>query len=100
MASAILAYADSFALVASKYIPPTGALSEQYSKTDGTPLSAADLTWSYAAVLTMFDARARTAAESWGASSLTLPSTCSGGETSTVTFRVTVYTVWGGSTSF
>ncbi|KIM30103.1 carbohydrate-binding module family 20 protein [Serendipita vermifera MAFF 305830] len=109
MKTAILNWADAFALVAAKYTPSTGALSEQYSKSDGTPLSASDLTWSYAAVLTMFDARDGVTAESWGAASLTLPSTCSTGSsgggggdtgggtgsTSTVTFKVTATTVWG-----
>jgi glucoamylase len=80
-------------------------LAEQYNRADGTPLSAADLTWSYAAVLTMFDARARTTTESWGAADLTLPSTCptgggGTGGTSTVTFRVTATTVWGGTAFF
>lgn len=100
MTTAILAHADSFALVAAKYTPSSGALAEQYSRADGTPLSASDLTWSYAAVLTMFDARTRTTAESWGAAGLTLPSTCptgggGTGDTSTVIFRVTATTVWG-----
>jgi glucoamylase len=101
MTTAILAHADSFALVAANYTPTSGALSEQYTSTNGTPTSASDLTWSYASVLTMFDARTRTTVESWGASNLTLPSTCSGGGTSsTVIFKVTATTVWGGTVFF
>lgn len=104
MTSAILTYADQFALIAAEYTPSTGSLSEQYLKTTGAQTSAADLTWSYASVLTMCDARNRTTAETWGAGSLTLPSTCSSssggsGSTSTVTFKVTATTVWGGELS-
>jgi glucoamylase len=101
MTTAILAHADSFTLVAANYTPACGALSEQYTSTNGTPTSASDLTWSYASVLTMFDARTRNTVESWGASNLTLPSTCSGGGTgSTVIFKVTAMTVWGGTVFF
>ncbi|PVF99535.1 putative glucan 1,4-alpha-glucosidase [Serendipita vermifera] len=99
--SSILTYADQFALVAAQYTPSTGALAEQYIKSSGVPTSASDLTWSYAAALTMFDARNRTTVKSWGAAGLTLPNTCSGGggggggDTATVTFKVTATTVWG-----
>lgn len=96
MTSAILTYADGFALMGAMYTPNSGSLSEQYLKTNGTQTSAADLTWSYASVLTMFDARSRTTADSWGAGGLNLSSMCSGGGTSTVTFKVTATTVNGG----
>lgn len=40
-----------------KYTPPNGALAEQFSRYDGSPLSAQDLTWSYTSFLTAVQAR-------------------------------------------
>lgn len=54
----VTTYADSFVAQAQKYIPADGALAEQYSGNDGTPLSARDLTWSYAAFVSMAERRA------------------------------------------
>ena len=42
----IKAYADGYMQVFEEYTPVGGALAEQYSKEDGTPLSAVNLTWS------------------------------------------------------
>lgn len=53
-----------------KYTPSSGALAEQYNRADGTPLSAVDLTWSYAAFLTAYNARANVQPASWGAASV------------------------------
>jgi hypothetical protein len=55
-----------------KYTPSSGALAEQYNRADGTPLSAVDLTWSYAAFLTAYNARANVIPASWGAASVSL----------------------------
>jgi len=55
-----------------KYTPSSGALAEQYNRADGTPLSAVDLTWSYAAFLTAYNARANVLPASWGAASVSL----------------------------
>lgn len=52
------------------YTPSSGALAEQYSRSDGTPLSAVDLTWSYAAFLTANAARNAVMPASWGAASV------------------------------
>jgi glucoamylase len=91
-------------LIAAKYTPSDGSLSEQYIRSSGVPTSAADLTWSYASVLTAFDARDGLAAESWGVGNVTLPTTCSTGSDSgggggsgsaTVVFKVTAYTNYG-----
>lgn len=77
--SAIQTYADGYMSLAQKYTPSNGSLSEQFSKTDGTPLSAVDLTWSYAAFLTAYARRNETVPASWGAASANqLPSSCSG----------------------
>jgi glucoamylase len=102
LTTGVKTFADGFVAKVAQYTPSDGSLSEQYSKTDGTPLSATDLTWSYAATLTAFDARAGVVPASWGASGLT--STCGintgggGGSSSgtvAVTFNVDATTVFG-----
>ncbi|KII86105.1 glycoside hydrolase family 15 protein [Plicaturopsis crispa FD-325 SS-3] len=70
LTSAIKTYADGFVAVAAKYTPATGGLSEQFSRSNGAPLSAVDLTWSYASALTAFAAKAGTVPASWGAKGL------------------------------
>lgn len=77
----------------------------RYSKTDGSQLSAVDLTWSYASALTAFDARAGVVPASWGAQGLT--STCGistggggGAGTVAVTFNVDAITVFGGTSGY
>jgi glucoamylase len=81
-----------------KYTPSNGALAEQYSKNDGHPLSAVDLTWSYASALTAFDARKGTIPASWGAMGLKVPSVCNvnTGPVVSITFNVQATTVFGG----
>jgi glucoamylase len=93
--AAIEIYADSFVAVVARYTPSGGGLSEQFNKNDGSPLSAVDLSWNYAAVLTVFDARQGIVPASWGAKDLT---TCSGGSgrTVAVTFNVQATTTFGG----
>jgi glucoamylase len=99
--SAVQTFADGFVAVVAKYTPSGGGLSEQYDKSSGTPTSAIDLTWSYAAAVTAFEARAGKTFASWGAKGLTLPSSCSssggggGGGTVAVTFKVYATTVYG-----
>ncbi|KAL1593749.1 hypothetical protein SLS60_010481 [Paraconiothyrium brasiliense] len=79
---AVLAYADGFVETALEYAPENGALAEQYSREDGTPLSARDLTWSYASFVTMRGARLAATSDyaqvpSWGApTSPQIPDTC------------------------
>lgn len=68
----VLNYADSFVQVGLKYVPSSGALSEQFSRENGTQVSARDLTWSYASFVTMRSARLSATSEypqvpSWGA---------------------------------
>ncbi|OBT51430.1 hypothetical protein VE04_08518 [Pseudogymnoascus sp. 24MN13] len=80
--NAVKTYADGFVTNAATYTPSAGNLSEQYSRSTGAPLSAADLTWSYAALLTVAARRAGVVPASWGESGgNSVPSTCS---TSTV----------------
>ena len=101
LTSAISTFADGFVEVVATYTPSNGSLSEQYSKSDGSELSAYDLTWSFAAALTAFEARAGNTYGSWGAANLT--TSCSGGSsgsTVAVTFTVVYDTVWGGEWIF
>jgi glucoamylase len=100
--------ADDFVLINKQYTPSSGALSEQYTKSGGSPTSAADLTWSYASALSAFNRRAGEVPGTWNATGLT----CSGSTTTTtatgttttstgtgstvaVTFKVYATTVWG-----
>ncbi|EFW21461.1 glucoamylase [Coccidioides posadasii str. Silveira] len=70
-------YADGYLNVARKYTPCSGALAEQFSRNDGTPLSASDLTWSYAALLTAKERRESVVPGSWGQKSAhDIPPTC------------------------
>lgn len=98
LVSAIQNYADGFVAVVAKYTPTGGGLNEQYSRDNGSPLSAVDLTWNYAALLTASDARQGTMPASWGASGLAVPTTCHGasGTSVAVTFNVNANTIYGG----
>ncbi|KAK0464222.1 glucoamylase [Desarmillaria tabescens] len=99
--AAVQTFADGFLAINAKYTPSGGGLAEQYSRNTGSPLSPADLTWSYAATLTALGARAGVVPASWGASGLTVPSSCStssgggGGSTVSITFNELATTVWG-----
>lgn len=83
--STATAYADSFVAVAQQYTPANGSLSEQFNKTlPGNPLSAFDLTWSFASFVTMAQRRGGQYPRSWTAgASTSLPSTCAGASSST-----------------
>lgn len=75
---AVTAYADGYVNVVATYAAPNGSLSEQFERSNGSPLSAYDLTWSYAAFLSAAARRAGTVPPSWiGASGNVVPGTCS-----------------------
>ncbi|KAH0831981.1 glycoside hydrolase family 15 protein [Lanmaoa asiatica] len=97
LTSAIRTFADGFVAVGAQYTPSGGALSEQFSRGDGTPLSAINLTWSYASALTVFAARAGQTSASWGAQGLTVSSSCltNNAPTVSVQFNVNASTVLG-----
>lgn len=99
LTSAIRTFADGFIAIHAKYTPSGGALAEQFTKSNGAPTSAVDLTWSYAAALTGFAARSATNVASWGAAGLTVPAVCNSnsGPTVSVTFNVDATTVLGGT---
>ena len=76
--SAVTTYADSFTSNVETYTPNNGSLSEEYGRSSGLPLSAYDLTWSYASLLTANQARNADMPASWGASGASLPNACAG----------------------
>ncbi|KAJ5939399.1 Glycoside hydrolase family 13 [Penicillium verhagenii] len=79
LTGAVQTYADGFFSIVQEYTPSNGSLAEQFTRDNGTPTSAGDLTWSYAAFLTAEDRRAGTVPSSWGASSANqVPSQCQG----------------------
>ncbi|KAM7222785.1 family 15 glycosyl hydrolase [Rhypophila decipiens] len=79
---AVTAYADSFVSVVQQYTPSDGSLAEQFLKTaPGSPTSASDLTWSYAAFVGMTHRREGHFPPSWTQSVTPAPETCSPGST-------------------
>lgn len=75
--NAVTAYAEDFASIVAKYTPAQGGLAEQFSKDDGHPLSARDLTWSYASLLTASARRAGVVPPPWANKQATsVPGSC------------------------
>lgn len=75
---AVKTYADGFMSVVQQYTPSNGSMAEQFSRSNGNPLSATDLTWSYAAFLTAASRRNGTVPSTWGESSANkAPTQCS-----------------------
>lgn len=94
ISNAVKTYADGFVSIVQQYTPSNGSLSEQFSRDNGTPLSARDLTWSYAAFLTAADRKAGAMPKSWGASTANkVPSKCKGGS-ATGTYVTPTATSW------
>ncbi|PNP43569.1 hypothetical protein TGAMA5MH_04541 [Trichoderma gamsii] len=76
--NAVSNYADGFVNNVATYAPSNGSLAEQYNRNNGQPLSAYDLTWSYAALLTAAARRSGVVPYSWGETSASsVPSVCS-----------------------
>lgn len=65
LADAFAREGEAFLQTILDVIPPDGSMSEQFSKENGSPVSAKDLSWSYASVLTAVLAR-----EEWSRSSV------------------------------
>ncbi|KAJ0304141.1 hypothetical protein COL516b_006031 [Colletotrichum fioriniae] len=72
----VSAYADGFMNVVATYAQSNGSLAEQFSRSNGQPLSADDLTWSYAAFLTAAQRRANVIPKGWVGSATSVPGTC------------------------
>ena len=91
---AVKTYADGYVSIVKAHAMANGSLSEQFDKTYGTCVSARDLTWSYAALLTASMRRNGVVPPSWGAASAnTLPSSCSTGS-ATGTYSTATVTTW------
>ncbi|KAF4444652.1 putative glucan 1,4-alpha-glucosidase [Fusarium austroafricanum] len=69
-------YADGYVAIVAKYAGTDGHLSEQFDKNDGRPLSATDLTWSYAAFLSAADRRTGVVPPSWAGGAPAAPQQC------------------------
>ncbi|TFK73657.1 glycoside hydrolase family 15 protein [Pluteus cervinus] len=95
--TAVKAFADGFIAILEKYTPTDGSLAEQFGRDNGLPLSAKDLTWSYASALTAFNARAGKTSASWGAKGLVVPAVCHNnpGPTVDITFNEQATTQFG-----
>ncbi|CAG8310222.1 unnamed protein product [Penicillium nalgiovense] len=77
--AAVKKYADGFMAVVKEHTPSDGSLAEQYTRDNGSPASAKDLTWSYAALLSATRREAGTVPPTWGASAANkVPSKCEG----------------------
>ena len=75
--SSMTTYADGFVSLVQKYLPANDSISEQYSRENGTALSAYDLTWSFASFVTMAERRAGYYPTSWNTTAAApAPSTC------------------------
>ncbi|KAK3321436.1 glucan 1, 4-alpha-glucosidase [Cercophora scortea] len=75
--SAVQTYADGYLNIVAKYAHANGSLPEQFDRNTGTPLSASDLTWSYAALLSAKARRAGIVPSSWNAAAgNSVPGTC------------------------
>ncbi|PKS12239.1 hypothetical protein jhhlp_001539 [Lomentospora prolificans] len=75
--NSIANYADGFIDIVAEYIHPNGSIAEQYTRDTGTPTSARDLTWSYAAFLSAVARRDKQVPRSWlNAQVVTPPNKC------------------------
>lgn len=76
--AAVRTYADGFVSIVQTHAMTNGSLSEQFDKASGTSLSARDLTWSYAALLTANLRRNAVVPEPWGEiAASSVPAVCS-----------------------
>ncbi|EED14459.1 glucoamylase precursor, putative [Talaromyces stipitatus ATCC 10500] len=75
--SAVKTYADGYLSIAQNYAPSNLTLSEQFDKSTGASISAANLTWSYAAFLSVVNRRNAVVPAAWGETSASsVPATC------------------------
>ncbi|KAJ5602220.1 hypothetical protein N7510_011754 [Penicillium lagena] len=92
---AVKTYADGYMSIVQEYAMTNGSLSEQFDKADGLELSARDLTWSYAALLTANMRRNSVVPAAWGETSASsIPEACTSGYTSIGTYSSATYTSW------
>ncbi|KAG2412514.1 glucoamylase precursor [Aspergillus terreus] len=92
--NAVKTYADGYMSIVQTHAMTNGSLSEQFGKSDGYSLSARDLTWSYAALLTANLRRNSVVPPSWGETTATsVPSVCSA-TSATGTYSTATNTAW------
>ncbi|KAJ5691682.1 hypothetical protein N7488_012417 [Penicillium malachiteum] len=92
--SAVKTYADGYMSIVEEYAASNGSLSEQFDKSSGSQISARDLTWSYAALLTANMRRNSIVPASWGETSASsVPATCVS-TSATGTFSSATNTAW------
>ncbi|OOQ87442.1 Glucoamylase [Penicillium brasilianum] len=92
--SAVKTYADGYMSIVEKYAMTNGSMSEQFSKSDGSQLSARDLTWSYAALLSANNRRNSVVPAAWGETSASsVPATCVA-TSATGTYSTATSTSW------
>ncbi|KAK4226342.1 Six-hairpin glycosidase-like protein [Podospora fimiseda] len=79
--ASIRSYADSFVSVSQKYTPANGMMAEQFLKVEPfAPISAANLTWSFASFVGMNHRRQNHLPESWlPKKSVSVPAVCQPG---------------------
>ncbi|OJJ08430.1 hypothetical protein ASPVEDRAFT_144220 [Aspergillus versicolor CBS 583.65] len=79
LVDSIRTYADGFMRIVKTYASHNGSLSEQFSRHDGSHMSAYDLAWSYSSLLTANRRRNAIAPSPWGEPGTpSVPPTCSG----------------------
>ncbi|KAK7028135.1 glycoside hydrolase 15 protein [Paramarasmius palmivorus] len=66
LVASIQSFADGFIEINARYTPSDGSLAEQFDEETGEPLSAKDLTWSYASAVTALEARDGNVPVGWG----------------------------------
>ncbi|KAL3471218.1 Six-hairpin glycosidase-like protein [Aspergillus californicus] len=78
LVDSVSTYADGFMRIVKTYALHNGSLSEQFSRSDGVHISANDLAWSYAALLTANRRRNAITPPPWGNPGVpSVPSQCS-----------------------
>lgn len=89
LTSAVKTYADGFLIIFEQFTPSNGSISEQFDRNTGTPLSAYDLTWSFASFLTAGNARKNIHPASWGEQTANIvPSKVSSSHKTPPTFKL------------
>ncbi|CAI4211603.1 unnamed protein product [Parascedosporium putredinis] len=74
--NAVTHYADGFLQIVADHVHPNGSIAEQFTRDEGTPTSARDLTWSYGALLSAIARRDKQMPREWLPIGTDIPQTC------------------------
>lgn len=74
--NAVARYADGFLQIVADHVHPNGSIAEQFTRDEGTPTSARDLTWSYGALLSAIARRDKQTPREWLPIRTEIPQTC------------------------